>query len=377
MPRSNISLKELTTPSARKFTLDDAGHHAVVTAPHPRVATDASMPLIENAVAAFPVPIGIATNFIVNGVERIIPMATTEPTIVAAASYAAKLCRPHGFLVEVDQNIVSGQILFSGLSDKKSSEAAMNIRRLSEEILAHARKLQTVLRHNISIENLDTKVVGNRIRRMMAITFDAEVGDAMGANIVTRIGEAIAEYCEKIIDQRRTAVICTNDYQGPRITATAEWPRSLLGTEMISRIIDLQTWAENDVRRTVTHNKGIMNGVGAVALATGQDAHAIEAASHSFAHRFMVHREYRAPLTQYTADNASILGSLCIRIPLATVGGATQHPTAVWARKVMGVENVRDLAAIVGAVGLEQNFAALRSLADEGILEAQRRVREP
>lgn len=381
---SNVALKSLTTPDARRLALDDAGHHAVVTAPNPRDATVASMHLIENAVAAFPVPIGVATNFIVNGVERVIPMATEERTVIAAASYAAKLCRETGgFHVSVSENYASGQVFFSGMETSPAIHGAATLRRRTEDIVAFANAMSDV-GHGIAVVDLQATAINPEFSKsMIVVNFEVNVDNAMGANVVTRIGDKVAAYCEQILGCGRTAVICTNNEQGPTISATAKWRCADLEPSVVAGIRNLQAWAEHDERRAVTHNKGIMNGIAAVALVTGLDVRAIDAAAHSYAHTHIVehatrgHRPHHAPLTYYVGNHEMIVGRLILRIPLATVGGATQHPTAVWARKVMGVENVQDLAAIIDAVGLAQNFAALRSLADEGILEAQRRVREP
>lgn len=382
---SRIPLRSCLNADARLAALRECGHDA--DPPGPLSGYDAAEKFIENAVGAFPVPLGVATNFIVNGKERLVAMATEERSVVAAASYAAKLCRDTGgFTVEVGPNVSRGQILFvsASFADGVDDEIRILAGRTAAEL---DREEGPMRKHGGGLVNdgfgpgvlarwLDG---GDGRPHMLVIDFEMHVADAMGANVVTRFGEKLASRLESLLGVRRTAVICSNDLaylHGAPVRARATWPISADGERVADDVIRLQRWAEIDDFRAVTHNKGIMNGVSAVALATGQDVRAIEAAAHAAATHMTSAPHRYAPLTRYRRTREGIEGTLELRVPLGTVGGATSHPTAAWYRKLMGVENVRDLAAIVGAVGLAQNFAALRSLADEGITEAHVRLRK-
>lgn len=333
---------------------------------------------IENAVGSFPVPFGIATNFIVNHEERLVAMATEERSVIAASSYAAKLCRETGgFTVQVGPNVAAGQVLFSRLPSRIEARV----------VVAEIKRKRRSFEHALATENPMRKYGGEVVRvhaeeithdahdPMVAVTIEVGVGDAMGANVVTRLGERLAALCEPIAGKRRTAVICTNRNQGPSVSARARWSRAMLGEDLVERIIDLQAWAERDAARAVTHNKGVMNGISAVALAAGQDVRAVEASAHALAAETNRSTARYAPLTAYRIDREWLEGRLFLHLPLGTIGGATSMPAAIWARELMGAHDVRALAAICGAAGLAQNFAALRSLADEGIPEAHARLR--
>ena len=383
---SRVSLQGQTVPGARLNVLQGRGNDV----PHPpdvRLTEAEALRFIENGVCSFPVPLGIATNFIIDGRETLVAMATEERSVIAAASHAAKLCRETGgFRARiVDSNVATGQILYSDtLSDDPLVLAErINERadRLAINLAADADPMQKygggIIPHTVV-----AKTVQPRGRKMqLIVNFSVNTVDAMGANVVTRIGETLAKRLELVINARRTAVICSNRADGTTVVAIAAWPIATIGERVVERILDLQGWAEEDEDRATTHNKGVMNGVSAVAQATGQDLRAVEATAHKWASRLFSVRdgqkETRFPLlTQYKIIDGTLGGAASLSIPLGTVGGATSHRTAKWSRQLMGVTNVRDLASICAAAGLASNFAALRALADEGILASHARLRE-
>ena len=376
---SRTGLKTFDHPAGRLTFLRLRGHD-VGGLPGFQRAEDASMRLTENAVTSFPVPIGIAENFIINDAERLVTMATEERSVVAAASYAAKLCRETGgFRTTVSDNVTRGQVFYgpSSFENARMSarDAAAAINKRSRELIAQLIAADDPMtKHGGGAYDISACRHAQR-GDALVVSLTVNVADAMGASVVTRMGETLAVILEPLLGIRPTTVICSNEAQGSTVRVTAEWPTAPFGERLLTRIIELQSWADEDKRRAVTHNKGIMNGVSAVCLATGQDVRAVEAAAHAAATDELL--RYR-PFTawHWLHGDRTIRGMLKLCVPLGTVGGATSHPTAAWCRKLMGVENVSDLAAIVGAVGLAQNFAALRSLADEGITEARRRACE-
>jgi hydroxymethylglutaryl-CoA reductase len=330
----------------------------------------------ENMIGAFPVPLGIATNFIINGVPRLVPMATEERSVIAAASYGAKLSLPKGFIHDpMGAAEMKAQILFSGIENPDAAFAAIQASESDLDQIFRKSLPDPTHEHGGGYVGFNIRLVPTAERgTLIVIDVFVMTGSAMGANIVTRTAEAIAPYFSEIIGKRRTAVICSNAQCGKRCALSAEWPIDALGSDgagIAERILDIHAWANNDVSRAVTHNKGVMNGITAVCLATGQDTRAIEAALAGEAWSTGT----CLPLTHFSISNGVIAGSLSVTLPIGTVGGATSHPSAALCRRIMGIETHTELCATIAAVGLAQCFAALRSLADEGIVEAHRRLR--
>ena len=354
---------------------------------------------IENLASAYPVPLGIAPGFVVNGVERPVLMATEERSVVAAAAHGAKLARPDGFAAAVHQmNRAKGQILFTGLAEPATVRNTLigyidiiseNIREMCDPFRKHGGGFTHYIQSDI--------IMDQDRGPLLVVSFTVDSAEAMGAMGVVKLGEAIAEYLKVYTKKRRAAVVPCNDAEGKEVTVEAAWVVADIGAEIAESILDLQTWASRDPARAATHNKGIMNGVSAVCLATGQDVRAVEAAVHTdcakaiyearpksvadfkavtdFTRVDTSRRSAYRPLTSYKKDGGNLLGKMKLRLPIGTVGGATGHPLAVMARRVMKAEKVADLAAVIGAVGLAQNFAALRMLADEGLAVAHERLK--
>ncbi|HTK04080.1 MAG TPA: 3-hydroxy-3-methylglutaryl-CoA reductase [Candidatus Eisenbacteria bacterium] len=318
--------------------------------------------MIENAIGAFPVPLGIATNFVMNGEPRLIAMATEERSVIAAASKAAKLAED-GITVTAGKASTRAQILYSGLPDPPAALAKLRQWRGHIEDLLRA-ECNPMAKYGGELRVEAPRFVPGDRDTLIIVEIDIGTADAMGANVVTRIAERAAERLLRLFtDRRPTAVICCNDEAGFPVAAEATF-RVAGGAGQVRKVLDLQTWAAHDPPRAVTHNKGVMNAVSAIALATGQDTRAIEACVHASAAKSGGYK----PLTTYAAvDDDRVRATLSLRLPIGTVGGATAHPTAAFCRKLMRVKDAADLACLMTAAGLAQNFAALLALSGEGI----------
>ena len=328
--------------------------------------------MVENVIGRFALPFAVAVNFQVNGREVLIPMVIEEPSVVAALSHAARLARAGGgFRAGSEEPLMRGQIQVVDLPDLAA--AAQAVEDLQEEIrvVAEAATPSIVARgggfRGLEVVSFPETPVGP----MLVVYLFYDVRDAMGANAVNTVCEAVAPLIARATGGRVVLRILSNLADRRRAWAEVRIPAEALGTpelpgdRVIRGILEAQALAEVDPYRAATHNKGIMNGIDAVALATGNDWRAIEAGAHAYAAR---DGRYR-PLTQWWQDET---GALCgrIELPLAVgiVGGATQaHPLARVALKILGVTSARELAEIMAAVGLAQNLAALRALATEGI----------
>jgi hydroxymethylglutaryl-CoA reductase len=328
--------------------------------------------LAENVIGAFPVPLGIATHFVINGEPRLIPMATEERSVIAAASKAAKLCLD-GFKVSILPTISlsHAQILYADILRPEAVYELLNNGKTNARLLNMLRKrLRQMDKYGGGLRKLTPKLLPTLTgRHQVVIDLSIDTGEAMGANVVTKMAEAAGHYLRRVIGASPTAVICSNHESGWNVFAQAEWTN--IQPAQLKKILAICEWAWNDQNRACTHNKGIMNAVTAIALATGQDTRAIEASCHSGASRDGMYK----PFSSFLVNNDTGLhGRLFLRLPVGTIGGATSHPMAVLCRKIMGVNTSAELACVMAAAGLAQNFGALRALADEGIPESHRRL---
>lgn len=338
---------------------------------------------VENVVAAHPMPLSVATGFVINRCEVLAPMVTEERTVVAAASKASKLCRPNGFDVKVRPAIAVAQMLYPRPDDP--SGAVARVKRAAAETVAALRRGDRMAARGGGPLSLDARLAESPRGPLMIVELRIDVRDAMGANAATETGHRAGERLMAELGCLPMAVICGNDVPERRAIVRAVWRAADLGDDLskrsstsatdaeraelgkagIRRVLDLQAWAEADSARAVTHMKGVMNGVTAVALATAQDTRALEAAVWAQSCRSGACR----PLTEYKLTaSGDLCGKLTIPIVAGTVGGATKHPMAVLARRIGGIDDGKRLAATMAAVGLAQNFAALWSLAHEGII---------
>lgn len=322
--------------------------------------------MIENAIGSFPLPLGVAVNFKINDKEYLVPMAIEEPSVIAAASNAAKMALPGGgFATTSTPPIMIGQVQLTGLKDPHSTRTLILHRK--KEILQYANEQDPML---VSVgggaRDIEVRVIDTRTGPQVVVHLMVDVRDAMGANAVNTMAEAIAPKLEDMTGGRVYLRILSNLAVHRLARARALWKKEAIGGEaVVDGIMEAYSFAEADPFRCTTHNKGIMNGIDAVILATGNDTRAIEAGAHAYA---ALRGEYK-PLTKFekTADD-DLAGTIELPMAVGLIGGATKtHPTARACIKLLGVKSGSELGEVAAAVGLAQNFAALRALATVGI----------
>lgn len=322
--------------------------------------------MIENVIGTIPIPLGVAVNFLINGRDYLVPMAIEEPSVVAAASYAAKMARVKGgFQTSSTDPVMIGQVQAVGIRDPY--KARMAVLGEKEAILKKANEQDPMLvSAGGGAKDLEVKVIHASTGPMVITEILVDCRDAMGANAVNTIAEAAAPMIERITGGRVYLRIVSN--LATRRLARA-WTvidkNAVGGEEVVDGIIEAYAFAAADPYRAATHNKGILNGITAVVIATCNDHRAIEAGAHAYAAksgRYM-------PLTIWEkSEDGNLAGSLELPMAVGVIGGATKvHPIAKIALKILGVTTARELGEILAAVGLAQNLAALRALAHEGI----------
>ncbi len=355
----------------------DAAEQAVLLG-----ATGLSAPqadhMIENVVGVYALPLGIATNFLINGRDVLIPMAIEEPSVVAGVSYAARLIRDGGgFMTSSDEPLMIGQIQVLEVPDVYV--AAGQVIAIKEKLLAEANCCDLTIvglgggARDIQVRPLLDTPAGP----MLIVHLIYDVRDAMGANTINTACERLAPLIEEATGGRVNLRILSN--LADRRTATAECtiPFESLATDTLSGadvargIFEAYAFAAADPYRAATHNKGIMNGMDAVCIATGNDWRALEAGAHAYAARS---GRYTS-LTEWRVVEGGLYGRLRLPVAVGTIGGATRvHPAAKVALKILGVKSARELAEVLAAVGLAQNLAAIRALATTGIQAGHMRL---
>ncbi len=337
-----------------------------------RLDLDTAGRMAENVIGTFELPFGVATNFLVNGRDYLIPMVIEEPSVVAAASHAAKLARPGGgFSAQTDDPVMIGQIQLVHVPDPDSAVPKILERR--EEIIELCNKQDsTLVRFGGGARDVAARAVGSKSGRMVIVHIMVDVRDAMGANAINTMAERLTPLLEEATGGKARLRIISNLATARLARAKALWRKEVLGEEAIDRILDAYAFACADQHRCTTHNKGIMNGIDAVTIATGNDFRAVEAGAHSFA---AFERGY-SPLTHYEKDHeGNLVGSIELPITVGTVGGATRtNPVAGVGLRILGVKGAQELAQVIATVGLAQNFAALKALATEGIQKGHMRL---
>lgn len=321
--------------------------------------------MVENAIGTFSLPLGIATNFKINGRDYLIPMVIEEPSVIAAASKGAKIARIHGgFTVESTESFSIGQIQ---VLDVESSTVISKIESASNEILQVANaQSNTLSKMGKGAKEVSCKEIKTDVGSMLIVELLIDVADAMGANVTNSMCEAVAPLIEKITGGTVLLRILSNYSTRRMIKATAVFDQNAVGgTDVVDKIIYAYQFAAHDVYRAVTHNKGVMNGIIAVANATGQDSRAIEAAANAFAARS---GQYTS-LTVWSKDkDGNLVGKLELPLSVGIVGGIINvHPIAKICTKILGVTSAQELASVIAATGLAQNFSAIRALSTDGI----------
>ena len=321
--------------------------------------------MIENAIGTFSLPLGIATNFKINNNDYLIPMVIEEPSVIAAASKAAKIAKIHGgFTAKVDGNISIGQIQ---VLDVNIPESISTINSNSNQIIELANSAsKTLPKLGKGAKEVQCKEIKTSSSSMLIVELMIDVGDAMGANVTNTMCEIVAPLIEKLTGGKTLLRILSNYSTKRMVSVSAIFDKDSVGGEqVVNDMISAFEFADNDVYRAVTHNKGVMNGTISVANATGQDSRAIEAAAHAYASHT---GKYRS-LTKWKKDNSgNLVGIFEIPLSVGIVGGVTNdHPIAKICTKILKLKNVQELACIMAATGLAQNFAAMRALVTEGI----------
>ncbi|MCE9672189.1 hydroxymethylglutaryl-CoA reductase, degradative [Myxococcus stipitatus] len=325
--------------------------------------------LVENVIGLHGLPLGLALNFVIDGVERLVPMAVEEPSIIAAASLAARLCAAGGgFSVTADPPITTAQVQLLDVRSVEASLAALVEK--APELLAEVDALIPTMRargggaREVEVRVLDATT--------LVVHLHIDTRDAMGANCVNAVAEALAPRLAEVARARAGLKILTNLADRRTVRVRAHVPLAALVTEAFSDgavvrdgILEAQRFAELDPYRAVTHNKGVMNGVDAVLVACGNDWRAVEAGAHAWASRTGVYR----PLTTWGVGvEGALEGELWMPLATSTAGGAARtHPGVLRALRLARVSGALDLAGLAAAAGLATNLAALRALSTEGI----------
>ncbi|HTA19562.1 MAG TPA: hydroxymethylglutaryl-CoA reductase, degradative [Polyangia bacterium] len=340
------------------------------------IDTSTANGVVENVVGVYALPLGVGLNFRVNDQDYLVPMAVEEPSVIAAASNAAKMVRAGGgFRADADEPIMTAQIEIVGVVDPNDARA--RIEAAAEELLglAHA-ALPRLSARGGGARELEVRALPGRV--IVHVHIDCR--DAMGANMVNTVAETLAERVAGLARGRGGLRILTNLCDRRCVRVRARVPVAALATKggvgdgqgmdgaaVRDGVIAASRFAEDDPYRAATHNKGIMNGVDAVVIATGNDWRGVEAGAHAFA---ATSGRYRPLATWRTSDDdgGDLLGQLEMPMAVGTVGGSLHaHAGARLAQRLLGVTSATTLGMIIGAAGLASNLAALRALATDGI----------
>ena len=336
------------------------------------ISFDKADKMIENAIGTFSLPLGVATNFKINGKDYVVPMVIEEPSVIAAASKGAKIARiKGGFEVTADESYSIGQIQIlnvdSNSAIKKIQDSTIKILELANS------KSNTLSKMNKGAKEISCKIIDAPSGNMLIVELLIDVGDAMGANITNTMCEAVSPLIEQITGGRALLRILSNYSTRRMVKAKAIFEKESVGGEdVVDNIILAFEFADNDVYRAVTHNKGIMNGIISVANAVGQDSRAIEAAANAYA---AISGKYRS-LSKWSKDSdGNLVGILEIPLSVGIVGGIVNvHPVAKVCAKILNVESAQELACVMTATGLAQNYSAIRALSTEGIQKGHMRL---
>ncbi|PCS16277.1 3-hydroxy-3-methylglutaryl-coenzyme A reductase [Lactococcus cremoris] len=321
--------------------------------------------LIENQISEFELPMGIAQNFVINGQSFLIPMVTEEPSVIAAASNGAKIAG--NFVAEIKERLMRGQIVFYDV--KNSDKIANEILEKQEKIFEQAElSYPSIVKRGGGLREVSSRIFSSQ--KFLSVDVKVDVKDAMGANIINSILEGIAELFRRWFpDEKILFSILSNYATESLVKVTCEIPVERLskkadGYEIGQKIMAASQYSKIDPYRASTHNKGIMNGINAVILATGNDTRAISAAIHAYAAKDGAYQG----LANWELQEKMLVGELEIPLPVATVGGGVKVlPKAQAAMEILGISDAKELAKVIAAVGLAQNLAALRALVSEGI----------
>ena len=336
------------------------------------ISYDNADKMVENAIGTFSLPLGVATNFKINDKDYVVPMVIEEPSVIAAASKGAKVARiKGGFKVTADESYSIGQIQVLNVD---IDSAIQKIGSSSDEIIKLANsKSNSLPKMNKGAKEITCKEIDTPSGKMLIAELLIDVGDAMGANITNTMCEAVSPLIEKITGGKTLLRILSNYSTRRMVKAEAVFEKEAVGGEqVVDNIILAFEFADNDVYRAVTHNKGIMNGTIAVANAVGQDSRAIEAAANAYAAKS---GKYSSLSKWSKDDEGNLVGILEIPLSVGIVGGiANVHPVAKVCAKIIGATSAKELACVMTATGLAQNYSAIRALSTDGIQKGHMRL---
>ncbi len=327
--------------------------------------------MVENTIGVLGLPLGLGLNFVINGRDYLVPMAVEEPSIIAAVSHVAKIVRgAGGFEASCDGSTMIGQVQVVGCPDFEAAQQAVN--EAKEEIIRAGDDLHPkMVERGGGVKDVQTRLLDKGdYRRMLVVHILVDTCDAMGANMVNTVAEGVAPMIEELTGGRVFLRILSNLADQRKVRASCRVPfeqlewKSYSGREVAEGIQLASEFAEADPYRATTHNKGIMNGISSVGVATGNDWRALEAGAHAYCAR---DGEY-GPMATWRVEDDALVGTLEIPMAVGTVGGPIRlHPTVQLAHKILRVDGAEELAEVMGAVGLAQNMGALKALATEGI----------
>ncbi|MCG4529094.1 hydroxymethylglutaryl-CoA reductase, degradative [Intestinimonas massiliensis] len=322
--------------------------------------------MIENVIGRYTYPLGVALNFVINGKDYVIPMASEEPSVLAACSNAAKMARPGGgFTTDYTGNIMISQIQLLDVPTPHYAKGKILEHKAQIAELCNA-KDPVLVSLGGGVKDVEVRILDSIVGPMVIVHLLVDTGDAMGANAVNTMAEAVAPFLEELTGGRAELRILSNLADRRLARARAVFKKEAVGgEEVVDKMIAAYAFAAADPYRAATNNKGIMNGVIPVVIATGNDTRAIESGAHAYAAR----SGHYSPFATWEKNaDGDLVGSIEMPMAVGLVGGATKiHPAAKVAVKMLGVKTASELAQIIAAVGLAQNMAAIKALATEGI----------
>lgn len=340
-----------------------------------RLSQEIADNMIENQLSTYDLPYGVALNFLIDGKDYAVPMAIEEPSVIAAASAGAKLiAKAGGFRTTIQERVMIGQVALKNIAD--SAAAGQLILSNQEQILQAANAAHpSIVKRGGGARRVSVRVIPPDEREstpeFVVVHLHVETLEAMGANIINTMMEGVIPYLENLTGGEALMGILSNYATDCLATAECRIPAALLakgtwtGEEVRDRLIEAFQFAYVDPYRAVTNNKGIMNGIDAIVLASGNDWRAISAGAHAYAARS---GQYRSLSSWKKAENGDLLGSLTLPLPVGAVGGSINfHPAAKMTKEILGYRSAAELEAIIVSVGLAQNFSAIRALVTEGI----------
>jgi hydroxymethylglutaryl-CoA reductase len=366
-----LSLEERSRTLARRLGLDDL--ELACQLRDGGLAPATADKIVENVIGVYSLPLGVGLNFRVNGVDRLAPMAVEEPSVIAAASCAARMVRAEGgFFAEQLGSCMTAQVQLYDVRDPDAATEQILLE--SDELLARCREsVPSLVARGGGPTRIDVRALG---RGDVVIHIAVDCLDAMGANLVNRLAEAIGPALAALAQGKLGLRILTNLCDGRRVrvrcrarpeelaTRAPDGSVGYAGSEVIDRIVNASRFADRDPYRAATHNKGVMNGIDAVVLATGNDFRAVEAGAHAYASRSGTYR----PLSRWERAGKVLAGEIELPLALGIVGGTLHLQSAArLALELSGVTSAWELAALAASVGLASNLAALRALATDGI----------